>query len=30
LAYKKTEDKKLLDFEVKLHTLKKEILLNPS
>lgn len=30
LAYKKTDTKKILDFEIKLKTLKKEILLNPS
>jgi len=29
LAYKKTDSKKILDFEIKLKTLKKEILLNP-
>jgi len=30
LAYKKTDTKKILDFEIKLKTLKKEILFNPS
>lgn len=29
LAYKKTDSKQILDFEIKLKTLKKEILLNP-
>lgn len=30
LAYKKTDTKKILDFEIKLKCLKKDILLNPS
>jgi predicted transcriptional regulator of viral defense system len=30
LAYKKSDTKKILDFEIKLKNLKKEILLNPS
>jgi hypothetical protein len=29
LAYKKTDEKKILDFSIKLKSLKKEILLNP-
>jgi hypothetical protein len=30
LAYKKSDTKKVLDFEIKLKNLKKEVLLNPS
>jgi predicted transcriptional regulator of viral defense system len=30
LAYKKSDVRKVLDFEIKLKNLKKEILLNPS
>ncbi|MDP2395974.1 MAG: hypothetical protein Q8M44_03685, partial [bacterium] len=30
LAYMKSDSRKILDFEIKLKTLKNEILLNPS